>query len=225
MAFAMTHPDVRAIVCARGGYGATRIVERLPWDEFRRSPKWIVGYSDVTALHVECTRLGIASMHGDNAGTMGSAAPGARLAWMNALEHGRMQSMPAPVVHAEGEVRGTLVGGNLSLLLAQAAEGRLAWPDDAIVAIEDIGERPYRVDRMLQALLPRLQRSRGVLFGSFTDCLPNSDGVSVDDVIADFASRAQIPVYAGAPFGHGEHNRPLVFGSKVELGRQGLRVL
>lgn len=217
LARAMQEPDVAAIVCARGGYGAARVVEGLPWAAFAKSPKWIVGYSDVTALHVECTRIGVASLHADNAGTLAVAHASERAAWMRALEQGHMQPWSDLRALRGGDVEGTLVGGNLSLLVAQAAAGRLHWPQDAIVVLEDVGEKPYRVDRMLQALRGRLSAARAVVFGSFSEASPNADGVNIDQVLEDFSARVPCPVYTHAPFGHRAHNAPIVLGARARV--------
>ena len=214
---AMLDPKTRAIVCARGGYGAGRIVGALPWEKFAAQPKWIVGYSDVTVLHAECTRLGVASLHADNAGTLARASAAEQLAWLRALEHGEMDPWQKLYALRAGDVEGTLVGGNLSLLVAQAAAGRLVWPADAIVVIEDVGEKPYRVDRMLNALRDRLSVCRAVVFGQFSDCNANADGVTVADVLSDFANRVSVPVYGGAPFGHCVNNAPILLGAYARL--------
>lgn len=225
LAAAMLDPQTRAIVCARGGYGAGRIVSDLPWDAFRERPKWIVGYSDVTALHVECTRLGIASLHADNAGTLAQAAPAQQLGWLQALEQGGMAPWLGLSALRSGGAEGVLVGGNLSLLLAQSAAGRVEWPSDAIVLIEDIGEKPYRVDRMLNALLLRLQHARAVVFGAFTEAEPNADGVTIADVLRDFAARVSVPVYGDAPFGHCVNNAPILLGRRARLRRGELALI
>ncbi|MEO7110056.1 MAG: LD-carboxypeptidase [Polyangiaceae bacterium] len=217
---AMTLPDVRAIIAARGGYGATRIELDLPWNELVRSPRWLVGFSDITSLHVRANALGIASIHAPHVTGLGRAAPRIRAAFLRALER------PAAsfawenlrVIHP-GCARGVVIGGNLSMLYAMAAAGRLVVPAGAILAIEDVTERPYRVDRMLTALLSgnHLASASGIVFGSFSACEPGPDGRSISDVINERTARLGIPVFAGAPFGHEDPNEAFVLGREVRL--------
>lgn len=223
LARAMVDPDVRAVLAARGGYGITRIVGALPWGAFSSAPKWIVGFSDVTALHVECARVGVASVHGPNVTGLGRATPWERWCFMDALEapgHARAWSLASLAV---GRARGALVGGNLSLLAAQAAAGRLVVPGGAIVAIEDVAERPYRVDRLLTSLAPQLARAGAVVFGAFTDCEPGPDGVTVQEVLRERSRALGIPAAHGAPFGHGAPNEAFVLGrdARVDAGPDG----
>ena len=119
------------------------------------------------------------------------------------------------------------MGGNLTLLESMAASGRLALPAGAILALEDVGERPYRIDRMLTALLlgRHLRDVSGIVLGEFDRCEPGDDGVTSEEVLAERTARLGIPVVAGAPFGHGARNEAFVLGqvavirgSTVELG-------
>jgi muramoyltetrapeptide carboxypeptidase len=217
---AMLDPSVRAIFVARGGYGLTRIVDRLPWDAFARAPKWIVGFSDVTALHVACASRGIASVHGPNVTGLGRARPLDRYRALSSVEDsGRGLSWPLSPI-SDGSCAGALFGGNLALLAAMAASNSLAIPQGAIVVLEDVTERPYRVDRMLTSLAPHLARASAIVFGDFTECDAGPDGVCVDDVLADFASRFGKPTFRGAPVGHGNRNESFIVGApaKIEAG-------
>ena len=223
LAAAMTDPEVSAVLCARGGYGAMRILDGLPWTSFAQRPKWLVGFSDVTALHVMANAHGVCTLHGPNVTGLGrSITAGERLALVDALE-GRP---PAPwkdldVIHGAGAppARGPLVGGNLSLLASMAAGGRLAIPRGAILAVEDVTERPYRLDRMLTSL--RLggyfAGLSAIVLGGFTQCDAGPDGVTALDVLTDRTAGLGIPVVASAPFGHGAPNRAFVLGAMAEL--------
>jgi len=228
---AMRDPDVRAILVARGGYGATRIAAELPWDDFARAPKWIVGFSDVTALHLHAAARGVQSVHGPNVTGLGASdnvyLARNRGAWLAALERpaaartwGGLRALRA------GDARGPLFGGNLALLCAMAAAGRLAVPDGAIVLLEDVTERPYRVDRMLTSLLDggHLARASAVVFGDFAQCDAGPDGVTVDDVLAERTRALAVPVYAGAPFGHGPRNEAFTVGGTGHLSNGALTV-
>jgi muramoyltetrapeptide carboxypeptidase len=225
LAGAMLDPEVRAIVAARGGYGAMRLVDRLPWAELARSPKWIVGFSDVTALHAMAWRAGVASVHGPNVTGLGrGTTPATRAAWLAAVER---PSSPRSwrglrVLHAGRSTSpGPVVGGNLALIQAMAAAGRLVVPEGAVLVLEDVTESPYRVDRMLTSLRlgGHLAAASAVVFGGFDRCAPGSDGRTVDDVLEERTRGLGVPVLSGAPFGHGDRNEAFVLGSPARVER------
>jgi muramoyltetrapeptide carboxypeptidase len=217
---ALVDPDVKAIVAARGGYGAMRILDSLDVGRLARHPRWIVGFSDITALHTAVWAQGIASIHGPHVASLGGASPIVLASWLAALERPRASREWAglTVVHP-GEATGTIVGGNLTLLFSMAATGRLVLPHGAVLAIEDVTERPYRVDRMLTALGlgGHLQRLAGILVGDFEECDPGPDGVAVLDVIAERTRSLGIPVLSGAPFGHSDRNEAFVLGLPARI--------
>ena len=198
-----------------------RILDALPWDALARAPKWLVGFSDVTALHAAAWRVGVASVHGPNVTGLGRAAtPGLRAAWLAAVER---PTAPRAwrglrIVHG-GRAAGPIVGGNLSLLHAMAAAGRLAIPAGAVLALEDVTEAPYRVDRMLTSLRlgGHLARVSAIVVGGFDRCVPGPDGRTVDEVLDDCTRGLGVPVVAGAPFGHGPVNEAFVLGSPVRV--------
>lgn len=218
---AMERADVAAIVCARGGYGAMRILDRLPWETFAARPKWVIGFSDVTALHLAVNAHGVASVHSPNVTGLGrSIGASERASLLAALE---VPDAPARwdglEILSPGTAEGPLLGGNLALVEAMAAAGRLRLPDGAVLALEDVTERPYRVDRMLTSL--RLAgvfaRAAAIVLGGFTQCEPGPDGVTIDEVLADRLGDLGIPVVRNAPFGHGAPNHAFVLGRRVRV--------
>jgi muramoyltetrapeptide carboxypeptidase len=221
LAKAMGDPEVKAIVAARGGYGAMRIVDALPWKMFARRPKWIVGFSDVTTLHAMAWSTGIASVHSPNAIGLGSdASVATRAAWLASLERpGAYRAWRSLRVVRSGDGGGPIVGGNLALVNAMAAAGRLHIPKGAVLALEDVGEAPYRVDRMLTALAlgGHFARASAVVFGGFDRCTAGIDGPSVEETLDRCTRSLGIPVLAGAPFGHGERNEAFVLGASVRV--------
>jgi muramoyltetrapeptide carboxypeptidase len=213
---ALESPDVRAIVTARGGHGLLRIAHLANWAALCDAPKWLVGFSDSTLLHLEASRAGVASLHADNAGGLGRAWQPARQRWLEALETpARERVFSGLTGWYPGRARGPLSGGNLTLLHAAAAAGRLYVPSGAVLALEDVSEAAYRVDRMLSALriAGAFDDVAGVIVGDFVDCPPSVHGVSVWDVLREHLNELRVPVVAGFPFGHGLlHNEPLPFG-------------
>lgn len=217
---AMLDDDVDGIVCARGGYGAMRILDELPWERFAARPKALVGFSDVTALHLVANARGVPTVHGPNVTGLGRSITAAERASLIATLEG---AAPPPWTRLEvivpGEATGTVVGGNLALVEAMAAAGRLVVPPGAILALEDVTERPYRIDRMLTALLlgGHLARAGAIVFGGFTQCEPGPDGVTTDAVLRERTRGLGIPVVAGAPFGHGAPNHAFALGRDATL--------
>jgi muramoyltetrapeptide carboxypeptidase len=228
LSLALSTPDVRAIVVARGGYGAMRVLADLPWGELRERPRWIVGFSDVTALHAMAWSHGVASVHGPNLTGLGTgASPAVRAAWLGALERpGAARRWRGLKVIRSGRASGALVGGNLSLLFAMAAAGRLVVPEGAILAIEDVNEAPYRLDRMLTALLlgGHLARASALVFGGLDRSAPGPDGWTADDVVERISRSLEIPVLTGAPFGHRPHNEAFVLGAPARVVGDELRL-
>lgn len=217
---ALEDPGLKAIVAARGGYGAGRIVPAANFAALERSPKWLVGFSDVTLLHQEAQRLGFCSIHGENAAGLGRAHHRTRSLWVDTLEApGCSRSYAGLECVHPGRAAGPLVGGNLTMLFTAQAAGRLYVTPGAILALEDVTEQSYRVDRMLTALLQSraLDGVAGVVLGDFTDCSPGPHRVPVEAVLVERLTELQVPVLAGVPFGHGARNDPLVFGQRATL--------
>ena len=216
LAAALSDPDVRAILAARGGYGASRFVHAIDWSLLAKSPKWVVGFSDVTAIHVEAARVGVASIHGPHVTALGRADARTSDGLFSTLESPRAERVfEALTTLRTGTAEGPLFGGNLTLLHACAASGRLVVPEGAILLIEDVTERPYRIDRVLTTLDVggHLRRASGIVVGDFTSCDPGPDRVTVRDVLHERLSGLGIPVVLGAPIGHGVRNDPVVLGA------------
>lgn len=230
MEAAFADREARAIVCARGGYGCTRILDALRWDALLAAPKWLVGFSDITAIHSSLQQRGLASVHGPNVSQLARrATPSMRAAWIDALEHPSAPRLWSglEVLHRGPSARGPIVGGNLALLDALAAGGSLAIPRGAVLALEDVGERPYRLDRMLTSLRAsgELGNAAAVVFGGFDDCGPGADGVTAREVLAERTAGLGVITMVGAPFGHGARNDAFVLGSEVEVDEGVVRFL
>ncbi|NLE87899.1 MAG: LD-carboxypeptidase [Myxococcales bacterium] len=222
---ALDAPDVAAVVTARGGYGALRLLDRLDWSAFLRAPRWLVGFSDATALHCEVAHRGHASLHAMNVAGLGDADDEARARWLGALEDPtapRSWQDLSPL-SGPGVAEGRLFGGNLTLLFTLAASGRLHVPEGCLLLLEDVTETSYRIDRMLTALSlgGHLQRAAGIVLGTFTDCSPGKYDVPVEVVLQDRLASLGIPVAGGLPVGHGAHNDPVPLGraARLECGR------
>jgi muramoyltetrapeptide carboxypeptidase len=216
---ALEAPHVSAVIAARGGYGITRIASDVDFKALRRSPKWPVGFSDVTALHTEAQAIGVASLHAHHAAGLGRGDAHAREQWLRALEQPLAPRALDGKVWRAGRIRGPLVGGNLTVLFTCAVTGRLQFPSGCILALEDVTEASYRIDRMLSALRlgGHLRGVAGVALGGFTDCPPGPHRVQVETVLRRELDELRVPVVAGLPFGHDLPNQPLLLGAEAEL--------
>lgn len=221
---ALSDPEVRAVVAARGGYGLTRILHQARLSALRRYPKWVVGFSDITALHMECSRLGLASIHAHNCAGLGRGDAVARAAFVDVLEQPERERRHEGLqTWRTGSAEGPLFGGNLTVLFTCAAAGRLRIPRGAILVVEDVTESSYRLDRMLTALRVSgaLDHVSAVVLGDLTDCPSGPHGISPHDALRALLLELGVPVLAGLRFGHGRENVPLVLGApaRAEPGR------
>jgi muramoyltetrapeptide carboxypeptidase len=223
---ALVAPDVAAVVAARGGYGVTRIAADLDFGVLRAAPKWLIGFSDITALHVEAQAAGVASLHAHHAAGLGRGDARARERWLAALEEPQAPRELSGRGLTPGRVRGPLWGGNLTVLFTCAVTGRLRLPQGVILALEDVTESSYRIDRMLSALRlgGHLRGVAGVALGGFTDCPAGPHRVPVEQVLARELAELHVPLVAGLPFGHDLPNEPLLLGAEAELDAEAGRL-
>lgn len=226
--------SVKAIVCARGGSGAARLLPLLDYDAIRANPKALLGYSDITALHCAIqAQTGLVSFHGQ----IGSGSWNAfnadqfervffrreLMEYRNKAEKGDelVQRRNRTVAIAGGKARGELVGGNLTVLTALAGSPYLPDFTGKILFLEDVAEAPYRIDRMFSTLklMGALDRIAGLVFGECTDCKPG-DGygsLTLEQILDDHVRPLGIPAYRGAMIGHIREQFILPVGGRVEL--------
>ncbi|MBQ7252966.1 MAG: LD-carboxypeptidase [Kiritimatiellae bacterium] len=219
---------VKAILCARGGYGAARILSALDFDFIARHPKLVVGFSDITALHVALAeRAGLAVVHGPMAATLTAekSTPETWEAFLAGLaDPWRTGDLAAPFggkleTVAGGTAEGKLAGGNLSVLASLAGTPWALRGDGAVLLLEEVGEKSYRIDRMLWQLEASglFDRIAGVVFGEFTACGADEGDEPTEAVLAAWAKRIGRPAVKGLPAGHGKDNLFLPLGVPVRL--------
>jgi muramoyltetrapeptide carboxypeptidase len=229
--------DVRAILCARGGYGANYLLQNLDWKKIQNHPKIFVGYSDITCLLTQFVDSGLVAFQGPMAAKDWAHADGLSLeSWIAALT----QTAPWDVrinngvmALAEGEAEGRLYGGCLSILVASLGTAYEIKTDDTILFLEDIGAKPYQIDRMLMQLklAGKLQNVRGLIFGEMIDCIQaaNQD-YTLQEVIMRIAGELNIPVAYGLKSGHVTSNNitlPLGVKAKLQVEKEqvGIKIL
>jgi muramoyltetrapeptide carboxypeptidase len=216
---ALKSSEVAAIIAARGGYGSTRILPLLAADEVRMHAPLLVGFSDITALHALWAHAGVGSIHGSMVASLGTCSEELFARFCAAIEgHFPVRYAGLETV-APGCAEGTLLGGNLAVLTALIGTPFFPPLSDAVLFLEDIGERPYRVDRMLTTWRSAgaFRGVRAIVLGSFSDGDPGPDGTSLSDVLRERLSDLAIPVAAGLPAGHRADNAELPFGQTVTL--------
>jgi muramoyltetrapeptide carboxypeptidase len=219
LAAALRDGSVRALVAARGGYGATRLLPQLSVDEIRSRAKWLVGFSDVTALHALWAQAGLCSIHGPMVCSLSEASARLREAWFDLLAGAVPSALDGLQCVASGRAEGRLFGGNLTVLAALVGTPYLPSLRDVVLLLEDVGERPYRLDRALTSMLQAgaLDGVRAIVLGQFTQCEPGVDGVTAADVLRERLARLAVPIVADAPVGHVAENRPLLLGSHAAV--------
>lgn len=217
----MDNPNIKALFSARGGYGAAQVISFLDLEKFQQHPKWVVGYSDVTALHVALNNLGIETVHGPMVNNMTHTASVESL--RKAL-FGEMKSYSIATNSncIQGSAEGRLVGGNLSLIYSLGGTLYDLNAKNAILFIEDTGESNYHLDRMLTnlKLSGKLDCIKGVVVGDFINMTQGSDD-PVNEIILDKVKSLGIPVMYGAHIGHATENNAIFLGRTVKLDVNG----
>jgi muramoyltetrapeptide carboxypeptidase len=217
---ALSDPEIGAVFCARGGYGAMRLLGRLPALPTHGALKPLIGFSDITALHQWLQRQGVISIHGPGVTQLGRLSDTARERLYGLLE----SAAPAAALHGTstlvaGTAEGPLLGGNLSVFTRLLGTPWLPALQGAVLLLEDVGERPYRLDRMWThlELAGVFRQVSGIVLGSFTGCEEKGADYSSDEVLRELAAGTGLPCAAGFPIGHGDRNDPVPLGARVRL--------
>jgi len=222
---ALDDPKIKAIWCARGGYGSVRILDKLDFTKFKQQPKWIIGYSDITAIHNQIHNEGVESLHAlmcvsltknlseieSSVSTFKKALFGKPLSY----------SLKGSKYNRTGKATGQLVGGNLTMLHTMLGSKTSINTSGKILFIEEIGEYKYHIDRMLQSLKRAgyFDNCQGVIVGDMTKLRKNTTlwGSSIEQLILDALADYDFPIAFNMPAGHEKDNRALILGRTVEL--------
>ena len=215
--------DIKAIICGRGGYGTIRIIDQLDFTAFNKSPKWFIGFSDVTILlsHI-IAQCQTQCLHAQMPYTFDESTPEALLS-LNRVLFGEPPAYEysSEFINQPGVGTGVLIGGNLTLLIMMQGSVSEMDFDDKILFLEDVGEQEYSIDRMLRMLkrAGKLKRLRGLIIGAFNEIAEEkiSFGQTAEQVIWDIVNEYDYPVCFNFPTGHIENNLSMILGSEVEL--------
>lgn len=219
---AMNDPSAKAIICARGGYGCVRILDRINWSAFIREPKWLIGFSDITVLHQRIQRYGIESLHATMPLNYESNSQEALASHFEALTGALLQmEVKTGIASIPGEAKGVLTGGNLSILYSLLGTDDQVDYEGKVLFIEDLSEQLYHLDRMLYSFNKAgvFGKIRGLIVGGFTD-LKDTEmpfGQNLKEMVLAHFTYKRIPIVFDFPAGHISDNRTLILGREIEL--------
>jgi muramoyltetrapeptide carboxypeptidase len=220
---ALDHPNAKAIFCSRGGYGLTQIIDQLNFDAFCKNPKWLIGFSDITAMHNAISKHNIVSCHASMAKyIVESNENEAHIIAFREFLKGeiKVSTFAAQPQNKTGTAQGVVRGGNLSVLYGLRATPIDINFDGAILFIEDIDEQLYHIDRMMQnlRLSGALSKINALLVGQFNH-MPNDPDMmaSLEEIIKNACAGYNFPIAFDLPFGHVIENRPLLIGAEAKL--------
>lgn len=218
----LDNPAIKAVWCAKGGYGTVRIIDRVDFTKFKKKPKWIIGFSDATVLHSHLNKLGYATVHGIVSISVSGATPEAIESFRKSIFGGKLEyQVPPHPYNKPGTAYGEVVGGNLSVLYSIMGSPSEADYKGKIIFIEDLDEYLYHIDRMMM----NLKRSgyfkdvKGIIIGGMTKMRDNDIpwGHDALQIVQDIVKEYNIPVCFNFPAGHIKDNRALVMGKKAKL--------
>lgn len=221
---AIDDPAVRAIWCARGGYGTVHLMEHIDLSPLKNDPKWVVGFSDITVLHNALSNLGVPSLHAQMPHNIGAKTDATKDSLRHALLGDAFEVLGPRAPHQRiGTGEGVLIGGNLSVLYALRGTPYDIDPRGKILVLEDLDELLYHVDRMAMNLKLGgwFTDLAGLVVGGMNDMRDRNEadpfGSTAEEIIARMAEGTRYPIAVGMPFGHISDNRALVLGQKAKL--------
>ena len=220
---ALDDPNVKAILCSRGGYGVAQIIDKIDFTSFAKSPKWLIGFSDISILHNAISNLGIASIHGIMAKHITELpADAEQTQSLKSILFGHLPvyKVSNQPLNKTGQAQGNLIGGNLSVLMGMRGSKFDLPYQGNILFVEDIAEKPYHIDRMMQNLRfsGALAKLSGLVVGQFSDCEEDPLMMqTISEIISDAVRDYNYPVCFNFPAGHVDFNLPLLMGMPVNL--------
>lgn len=221
MAEALTNPEYRAVLCSRGGYGVVHIMDDLAKLPLQDDPKWVIGFSDISAMHALMASKGIASIHSPMAAQIMKGTSDSDTASLFGILRGERPAytFPSHAYDKQGIATGRLYGGNLAVLADLISTRYDLLRRDSILFIEDISEPIYKIERILYQLKLSglLDNIRGLVIGQFTDYRPDENYADMETMIRDMTASLRIPIAFNVPVGHVDHNLPLIEGATVTL--------
>ncbi len=221
--WAVDNPYIKAVLCSRGGYGAIQIIEHIDFSPLLQTPKWLIGFSDITVFHAALTNMSVPSIHGIMAKnlTENNVEDPSVVLWHDILKGDKpVYRIASHALNRTGLTTGRLTGGNLSVLYGLRGTIYDIKPQNSILFLEDLAEKPYHIDRMMQNLKIGgiLEKLSGLVVGQFSET--EEDPLmykTVYEIIAGAVSGYNYPVCFNFPAGHIAQNMPLIMGAEIKL--------
>ena len=219
---AIDNPNIKAILCARGGYGCVQIVDKIQWASFLRHPKWIIGFSDITVLHQRIQNMELTSIHGSMPLNFSSNSQETFKTLFSSLRKEPYQIKAKHNANNKlGKASGKLIGGNLSIIYSLLGTNDQVNFEGAVLFVEDVGEQLYSIDRMFYALSKSgvLDQICGLIVGGMTGLSDTNPpiGMSLEEIVLSHFQYKKTPVCFDFPAGHIDDNRALVLGGNVNF--------
>ena len=220
---ALDNPEIDAILCSRGGYGVNHIIDKIDMTKFAQKPKWILGFSDITNLHLLSNKHGVRSLHCQMAKAIHNNPEAECIKNIFKIlgEEKLSYSFEPNELNRKGSVEGELIGGNLSIIYSLQGTDFAIDCDDKILFIEDLNEYLYHLDRMMLNLKMsgKLAKLRGLVVGTFSDMKDNASpfGKTAYEIVKSHTEEYTFPIGFGFPVGHIDNNQPLVEGGQYRL--------
>jgi len=218
----LDNPDIKAIWCVRGGYGTVRIIDKLDFSKFKKAPKWIIGFSDVTVLHSHLNRMGFESLHAIMPVSVARATDEAKDSFCKAIFGEHLEyTLTCDALNHFGHAKAELVGGNLSILYSLLGSESAVDCNNKILFIEDLDEYLYHIDRMMMNLKRNgcLSSLKGIIVGGMTKMNDNEIpwGRNAMEIIEETVKGLDVPIIYNFPAGHIQDNRALIFGRQISM--------
>ncbi|MGV6846033.1 MAG: S66 peptidase family protein [Lutibacter sp.] len=215
---ALDNPNIKAIWCARGGYGTVKIIDAINFNKFKKNPKWIIGYSDITVIHNTVNNLGVASIHGIMPLGLEKNTATAKQKLFQSLfgELPLKYNLKKHPLNKIGKAEGEIIGGNLSILYSLLGSQTTLKTNNKILFIEDLDEYLYHIDRMMMNLKRNgyFDHLNGLIVGGMTDMHDNTIpfGKNANEIIFNLVEEYDFPVIFNFPAGHLDNNQSIIFG-------------
>ncbi len=219
----LNDPKIKAIFSARGGYGSTRFLDEISWQKFKKNPKWVVGFSDITAVLTQINNIGVMAIHGPMPKMFGNLGGEKSIKYLRKLLFGEKieYQINASKNNILGQAEAQIVGGNLCILAHTIGSKSEVNTKNKILFIEDISEYYYNIDRMLLQLkrAGKFNDLAGLIVGHFTDCKDSDNPFdkSIEEIVLDQTKGYDFPITFGVPIGHENENWPIMCGREAEL--------
>lgn len=221
---AIDEPEIRAIICVRGGYGTNRIIDKINFNPLKKNPKWFVGFSDITVLHCHLNRLKIASIHGISPNLFGISSNEIAINSLKKVLFGKQSSIKIAFhqFNKVGNVRAEIIGGNIAILASLIGTNSDFDSTNKILFIEEIGESPYRLDRTLEQLkrAGKFENLAGLIVGDLEGFRDNHSIYPKDllnSIVLEKVQNKNYPICFDFPIGHQAANFAMICGAKADL--------